>query len=147
MCELNFRRCDAVDVPVLAQLNQQLQIDEGHRLRMQLPELERRMADWLTAGGYESVIFERGGATAGYALYRREAEHVYLKQFFVCRELRRQGVGRQAMQWLSEHVWKESPAVFLDALIHNESGIAFWRAVGFRNYCITMEKRLPPAVQ
>jgi hypothetical protein len=41
-------------------------------------------------------------------------------------------------------VWHESPAVYLDALSNNAAGIAFWRAVGFNDYCITMERRISP---
>jgi GNAT superfamily N-acetyltransferase len=141
MHELTHRRGTAADVPLLAAMNQQLQIDEEHSRRMQLPELEVRMAGWLATGGYEAVIFEREGRPAGYALFRRESEpeHVYLKQFFVCRDCRRQGIGRAALEWLVAQAWQDRPAVYLDALANNERGIAFWRAVGFRDYSITME--------
>jgi GNAT superfamily N-acetyltransferase len=141
MHDLTFRSGTAADVPLLAELNRQLQIDESHSRRMQVPELEERMAGWLASGGYEAVIIERENLPSGYALFRRESdrEHVYLKQFFVCRDCRRQGIRRQAIEWLRAHAWHDSPAIYLDALVNNERGIAFWRAVGFRDYCITME--------
>jgi GNAT superfamily N-acetyltransferase len=141
MPDLTFRLGKAADVPLLAELNQQLQIDESHSRRMQRPELERRMAEWLETGGYEAVIFERDDRPAGYALFRRESapEHVYLKQFFVCRDCRRQGIGRRAMEWLAAHAWRDAPAIYLDVLVNNDRGIAFWQAVGFRGYSITME--------
>ena len=141
MHNLTFRSGVAADVPLLAELNQQLQIDESHSRRMELPELEERMGRWLASGGYEAVLVEGENRPVGYALFRRESdpEHVYLKQFFVCRDCRRQGIGRQAIEWLRAHVWHDSPAIYLDALVNNDRGIAFWRAVGFRDYCITME--------
>jgi ribosomal protein S18 acetylase RimI-like enzyme len=141
MSDLTFRRGNAADVRLLAKLNQQLQIDESHSRRMQRPELERRMAEWLETGGYEAVIFERGDRPAGYVLFRHESvpEHVHLKQFFVCRDCRRQGIGRRAMEWLSAHAWRDAPAIYLDVLVNNDRGIAFWQAVGFRSYSITME--------
>jgi GNAT superfamily N-acetyltransferase len=144
MHDLTFRGGEFADVPLLAELNQQLQIDEAHRRRMERPELEVRMAGWLDTGGYEAVIFERDGRPAGYALFRRESdpEHVYLKQFFVCRDCRRQGIGRQAIEWLSRHAWQDVPAVYLDVLVGNDRGVAFWQAVGFCDYCITMELKL-----
>ncbi|HEY4235283.1 MAG TPA: GNAT family N-acetyltransferase [Lacipirellulaceae bacterium] len=147
MHKLSFRQGTSADVPLLAELNQQLQIDESHSRLMQLAELMPRMAEWLATGGYEAVIFERDGHVAGYALFRRERdpEHVYLKQFFVCRECRRQAIGREAMTWLSRHAWQDVPAVYLDVLVNNERGIAFWRAAGFRDYAITMEIRLANA--
>ena len=39
-------------------------------------------------------------------------------------------------QWLAAEV-------YLDALVKNVSGLAFWRAIGFTDYCITMERHLP----
>jgi GNAT superfamily N-acetyltransferase len=141
MHDLTFRSGTVVDVRLLAELNQQLQIDELHSRRMQLPEIEERMAGWLASGGYEAVVIECENRPVGYALFRREPdpEHVYLKQFFVCRDCRRLGIGRQAIKWLRQHVWHDSPAIYLDALVNNDRGIAFWRSVGFRDYCITME--------
>jgi GNAT superfamily N-acetyltransferase len=140
MAELTFRKAVAADMPSLAELNRQLQIDEQHRLRMELSELIPRMARWCNEEGYEAMVFERDGRTAGYALYRREPEHFYLKQFFVCRDMRGQGVGRQAIEWLAANVWHAAPAVYLDVLVHNQPGIAFWRAMGFADYCMTMER-------
>ena len=142
MPALSFRRATATDVPQVAALNQQLQVDEAHRNRMELSRLEPRTARWLQQEGYEAILFERDGETAGYALYRREEDRFYLKQFFVCRECRRQGVGGAAMDWLIKNVWHELPAVYLDVLVTNAAGIAFWRAVGFEDYCITMERKL-----
>jgi len=97
------------------------------------------MASWLTDEGYQAALFEQNGKVAGYALFRRETEHVYLRQFFVCRDVRRIGLGRQAIEWLSQNVWSDAPRVRVDVLINNQSGIAFWRAAGFCDYCLTLE--------
>jgi GNAT superfamily N-acetyltransferase len=144
MSELAFRKAAAPDMPLLAELNQQLQIDEEHRNRMTLAELVPRMTEWCTSGEYDAVLFERDGATVGYALYRREPDFFYLKQFFVCRELRRQGIGRRAIAWLAANAWQAAPAVYLDVLVHNQLGVDFWREMGFTDYCVTMEMRLSP---
>lgn len=141
---MKYRRATLDDVGVLAQLNQQLIRDEGHRNRMTLPELEERMTGWL-AGDYEAVLLEREGRPVGYALFRREPESVYLRQFFVAPECRRQGIGREALKWLSEDVWAGAQRVRIDVLVGNEAGVAFWRAVGFRDYCITMERAIGEA--
>ena len=138
---LNCLNATLVDVSLLAALNQQLQIDESHRLRMEIPELERRITGWLLDEGYEAALFEQDGETAGYALFRREPDFVYLKQFFICRQFRRQGLGRQAVEWLLRHKWHNEPRVRLDVLVNNERGVAFWRAVGFQDYCLTMERQ------
>jgi GNAT superfamily N-acetyltransferase len=136
---MKFRAATLADAPTLAELNRQLIRDEGHRNRMTLPELEERMARWL-AGEYRAVLFLDGGRVVGYALFRFDPEFVYLRQFFVRPEDRRRGVGRAAIAWLRENAWRGAGRVRLDVLVGNHTGIAFWRAVGFRDYCLTLER-------
>jgi GNAT superfamily N-acetyltransferase len=136
--EVEYRRAELADVHVLAAMNRQLIRDEGHCNRMTEAELAARMADWL-AGEYESVLFLEGGEALGYALYRREPDHVYLRQFFIRPESRRQGAGRAAFAWLREHAWGSETRIRLDVLVGNASGRAFWQSVGFAEYCLTME--------
>lgn len=138
---LHFRRATLADVPLLAGLNRQLQDDERHRNIMDVADIEPRMRTWL-AGDYEADLFERDGAAVGYAIYQRKEDFIYLKQFFVCRDARRQGIGRTAIDWLCANRWQAFPRVFLDALVQNDAGLAFWRAVGFTDYCITMEREV-----
>ena len=126
---------------MLAQMNEQLIRDEGHRSRMTRHDLEPRMSQWL-AEGYSAVLFEAGERVAGYALYREEAEWVYLKQFFVTSEYRREGIGRSAIQWLTKHPWKGQARIRLDVLVGNAVAIAFWRSLGFEDYYFTMEMDL-----
>jgi GNAT superfamily N-acetyltransferase len=135
---MNYRFATRDDAPLLASLNQQLIQDEGHANPMTLAELERRMAGWLD-GDYQAVLFSHQGHAAGYALFRPTPEYVYLRHFFVCRHHRRQGIGRAAITWLRNQVWAGAARIRLDVLAHNTTGIAFWRAVGFRDYCLTLE--------
>ena len=139
---MEFRAATPADAPALAALNQQLIRDEGHRSRMTLVELEERMAEWLT-GEYRGVLFADGERVVGYALFRFDPDFVYLRQFFVCPEDRRRGIGRSAITWLREHAWRGTARVRLDVLVGNPIGAAFWRAVGFREYCITLEWESP----
>ncbi|HJZ60219.1 MAG TPA: GNAT family N-acetyltransferase [Gemmataceae bacterium] len=144
---MEYRFATAADVPALAAMNWQLIRDEGHRNRMTLPELESRMAEWI-AGEYRAVLFEDTREAVGYALFRPEPEYVYLRQLFVRPEHRRRGVGRDALAWLRRHAWADAPRVRIDVLVGNAGAFAFWRAVGFRDYCLTMEwecnAELPP---
>ena len=135
---MNYRNATPADAVVLAAINRQLITDEGHRNAMTLPELEARMAGWLN-GEYRAVLFEEGDEAVGYALFRREPEYVYLRQLFVRSEHRRRGVARTALVWLREHVWPDAPRVRIDVLVGNAGAIGFWHAVGFRDYCLTME--------
>jgi GNAT superfamily N-acetyltransferase len=134
---MEYRRATVADAPALAAMNWQLIRDEGHRNPMTVAELTARMAGWLGAE-YEATLFEDGGQVVGYALYRRETEHTYVRQFFVQPGYRRRGVGRVALGWLWQHAWDRG-RVRVDVLVGNAGGIAFWRTVGFTDYCLTLE--------
>lgn len=136
---MNFRRANLNDCSLLAELNHQLLQDEGHRNRtMSIPELEQRMKGWL-ASEYAAVIFEDSGEVVAYALYREQQEEIYLRQLFVVRHQRRRGFGRNAIEILHTKVWSVNKRLTVDGLAHNTAAIAFWRAVGYKDYCLTLE--------
>jgi hypothetical protein len=43
------------------------------------------------------------------------------------------------LTWLAAHIWA-GQRLRLDVLTGNAAGIAFWRAVGFQDYCLTLER-------
>jgi ribosomal protein S18 acetylase RimI-like enzyme len=136
---MQYRLASADDAAVLAQMNHRLIRDEGHRNPMSDAELLARMRGWL-AGEYQAILFEGDAGPAGYVLFRTEPDHVYIRQFFVEPERRRQGVGQAAIEHLVKHVWRHRPRLRLDVLVDNSAAIAFWRALGFADYCITLER-------
>ncbi len=138
---MRYRFAAVADVNLLAVMDHQLIRDEGHRNTMSVPEIEERMSKWLQ-GEYQAILFEDDLGAAGYALFKREPEWVYLRQFFVLPERRRTGVGTAAVIWLAANAWKDAPRIRLDILANNPAGAAFWRSLGFLDYCITMEKSL-----
>jgi GNAT superfamily N-acetyltransferase len=136
---MNCRFATVHDARLLAAMNYQLIRDEGHRNTMSLDQLEERMTEWLQ-GAYQAVLFEEESESAGYALFRQELEWIHLRQFFVRAEFRRQGIGTAAMQWLFQNPWKDALRIRLEVLIGNTKAAAFWRSLGFAEYCVTMEK-------
>jgi ribosomal protein S18 acetylase RimI-like enzyme len=130
------------DVPLLARMNRQLVEDEGHRNRLQTDSwLEKRMRGFLT-GEYRAVMFELDGRTVAYVLYTDRTEHadtVYLRQIFVDRTCRRQGVGREVMRILLEEIWPADKRITVGVLEDNKVAIAFYKSVGFRSYSIELE--------
>ena len=141
---MTFRSGTMDDSPLLAQLNQQLIQDEGHRNRMTLTELERRMRGWLT-NEYRAVLYEDGGEVVAYALFRQQEQEIYLRQLFVVPDRRRQGIGRRAVEILRSQVWPKTKRLTADVLVTNHSALAFWRAVGYQDYALTLEI-MPEAV-
>jgi GNAT superfamily N-acetyltransferase len=143
MNDLEYRFAIQGDVLLLAEMNQQLIRDEGHRNKMTLPQLQERVSGWLQ-GEYTAVIFSKGQETVGYALYRQDPEWIYLRQLFVKAEMRRKGVGQEVISWLKKNTWKEAKIIRVEVLVGNPEGVSFWKAVGFRDYCITMEMKNCP---
>ena len=92
---MRYRLATLGDPPTLARLNQQLVEDEGHRNRCKpYSWLEDRMRSFLQ-GGYRAVLFEDSGQVVAYALHIDDSEQpdtVCLRQFFLCRARRRQGM-------------------------------------------------------
>ena len=135
---MTFRRANLDDCALLAELNHQLIHDEGHRNKMTVPELEQRMKGWL-ASEYAAVIFEDCEEVISYALYREQPEEIYLRQLFVARNRRRQGIGRQAFEILRSIIWPANKRLTVEVLVKNEAAVAFWRAVGCKDYSLKLE--------
>jgi GNAT superfamily N-acetyltransferase len=146
---MQYRHATDEDLDLLAGWNRQLIEDEGHRNAMDERLLRARMAGWLE-GEYKAVIFLEAGGTQGagtgrapepvaYALYCPGEESLYLRQFFVRRDRRREGLGRRAIELLRREIWPPDRRLTVDVLAANHSAVAFWRAVGYRDYSITLE--------
>jgi predicted acetyltransferase len=135
---MTFRRATSNDRALLAKLNHQLIRDEGHRNAMTVRELEERMKGWV-ASDYMAVIFVEGNAVVAYALFREEAREIYLRQLFVVRNRRRQGIGREAIKILRTKIWPKDKRLTVDVLVKNESAVAFWRAMGYADYSLMLE--------
>jgi ribosomal protein S18 acetylase RimI-like enzyme len=130
------------DVPLLARMNRLLVDEEGHRNRFRSDSwLEKRMRGFLT-GEYRAVLFELDGRTVAYVLYTDRTEHtdtIYLRQIYVDRRCRRQGVGREVMRILLEEIWPADKRITVGVLQDNRTAIAFYQAIGFRPYAMEME--------
>ena len=136
---MNYRTATLADIETLAELNHQLIADEGADNPRSVAQLAERMAEWLE-GRYRAVLFEEGGAPVAYALYRDDGESIYLRQFFVTRERRRTGVGRDAITRLVKEVFPSGKRVVVEVLAKNARAMAFWHAMGFVDYFMTLER-------
>lgn len=136
---MNLRAATPADIDTLAELNHQLIADEGADNPMSVRQLAERMAEWLV-GRYRATLFEEDGAPVAYALYRDDGESIYLRQFFVARDRRRTGVGRDAITRLVDEVFPPGKRVVVEVLAKNARAMAFWHAMGFVDYFMTLER-------
>jgi len=126
------------DLDLLAEWNHQLIRDEGHRNAMTVDELRGRMRGWL-GGEYKAVIFGPAADPVAYALYRENATEVYLRQLFVRRDRRSEGIGHSAVDALRSQLWPRHKRLTVEVLTANVRAVEFWRAVGYKDYCLTLE--------
>ena len=59
----------------------------------------------------------------------------------VARNRRRQGLGRRVLEYLRSTVWPKTKRLTVEVLVSNIGGVAFWHAVGYTDYCLTLEIR------
>lgn len=137
---MKWKKTTDADVSLLAHMNRQLREDEAPLAEPLRVDFEQRMRGWL-AGEYSAVLFELDGQPVAYALWRdNEGRGIYLRQFFVVRERRRQGVGRKAIELLVAEVLPPRTEVTLEVLEQNPHGLAFWQAMGFGAYARTLSR-------
>lgn len=138
MMTMEYRVAIESDLDLLAEWNHQLIRDEGHRSPMTVSELRERMTEWL-GGEYRGVIFGTDAEPVAYALYKESATEVYLRQLFVRRSRRREGLGQQAVRILRTQLWPQDKRLTVEVLTANGPALAFWRSVGYEDYCLTLE--------
>jgi GNAT superfamily N-acetyltransferase len=140
---LVLRRATTNDLSLLAQMNKRLIEDEGGTNPMSLTQLESRLRLWLNAD-WRGELFLQGETVVGYAIYRLQRsdfdnrETVYIRHYFIEREYRRSGYGREALAQLKAERFPKNVTVYLEVLIHNSRGRAFWKSLDFEEYSVTM---------
>lgn len=135
---MKYRFGNETDIDLLSEWNRQLIQDEGHRNPMAVAKLKERMRGWLV-GGYEAIIFDIAEKPVAYALYIEKESEIYLRQLFVNRGQRRNGLGRRAVDILRDQIWPRTDRLTVDVLTENIAAVSFWRSVGYKDYCLTLE--------
>jgi len=126
-------------LPASGELNQQLIADENHRNTMNVPELERRMKDWLDEA-YEASCSRRGRSGRLRALPPPTRGDLFCAIFSSSAT----GAGREwgARRWPCRATnLAQAQRLTVSVLTNNESGMSFG-GHGLSDYCLTME--IPP---
>ena len=92
---------------------------------------------WLKTE-YQAVLFSESDPVA-YALYKRHADSIHLRQFFVRRDRRRMRIGHAAVAILRDEIWPKNVRLTVDVLCCNHGAVSFWRSVGYGDYCLSLE--------
>mgnify|MGYP002336005766 CR=1 FL=1 len=64
----------------------------------------------------------------------------YLRQYFIKREYRNQGYGRQGIELLLTERLQAANTITIEVLETNPIGIRFWEKVGFTSYSKAMKR-------
>ena len=133
---MQIQKCTLENVPLLAQMNKRLIEDERSTNPMTVEELEERMRGFISTE-YSAYFFMQDETVVGYALVKDTEKPLYLRQFFIEREYRRQHLGRQAFHLLLDYL--QTDTINIDVLPWNEPGLRFWQSLGFAPTCISMQ--------
>jgi predicted acetyltransferase len=143
---VNARALKEHDIPQVAEWNVQLHEDEGSS-PLSVEAATKRLQRWFEDGTFQGAIFLVDGNSVGYALYehqpvhgdQRAAKSVYVRQFFICRESRREGKGTAAFTTFVREFVPKSANVVLEVKESNPSGQRFWESLAFKPKSVTYE--------
>jgi GNAT superfamily N-acetyltransferase len=164
--KLTMRPAGPDEAPLLARLNRELAEDVDYRRPLPEPEFYLDRMHKLLAEGYKAALFyldesesgqppetckpthsladsPMGGPSgvspevAAYALFIDRGDEIYLRMFYVRRDSRRRGVGREAMRMLIAS-WPRDRVLTVDTFANNAPALAFWHAVGYRDYQVVL---------
>ena len=125
---MQIEECTIKDVPLLAKLNKLFFEEEKSETNLSLPHLEARMSSYLSSH-FGAFLFREGEKIVGYALCDKSKTPVYLRQFYISRDERRKGYGRQAFRLLLDKL--DIQDADIEVYHWNDIGSAFWSSLGF----------------
>lgn len=133
----DYKKADKRDIDILASMNKKLIEDEGHSNPMTINDLAIRMEGFLN-GEYEAYLILHESIPSGYCLFRDDGDYIYVRQLYIERNLRKQELGSSIIKYLRNRCWVNRK-IRVEVLCHNKNGLDFWRRIGFKDYCITMQ--------
>ena len=147
---IQYRRGTLDDIPLIARMNAQLNIEQESRNTMGLPELEARLLEWLSTDR-SVVLLLRDDEVIGYLLYKPTREEyypygpcIYVRQFFIERRMRRRGIGKIAFELIVKEYFEPGIAIILEVLESNPEAKAFWENLGFSIFYTTLRRETSP---
>jgi predicted acetyltransferase len=144
---LTIRKATHDDIDSLTEMNKHLIEDEGSRNPMNFAQLKERMMKMLD-DIWKILVISQDGEEIGYMVYKvtpdeyfPEKSELYIRQYFVKRNHRSNGIGAEAFNKISSEYFPEEAVWTLDVLEVNPKGRRFWEKVGFKPYLTHMKKQ------
>src|SRR5690606_2306743 len=113
------------DILDLVEMNSCLIVDEGHTYRLSQDQLVQRMLAWISDGYVYRIFRTANGEAIGYALWRDQSDHLFLRQFYIKVTFRRRGYGSHIFHSMRNGPWKQWSSVRLDVLDRNDRARKF----------------------
>ena len=129
----------AEDILQIARWNIELHEDEGST-PMTVDDAEVRLRKWFTDDSFHALIISVESRSVGYLLYqlhpptpdiRGSTKSIYIRQFYIIREARRSGYGKNAIDLFTQQFINQNQPLHLDVKITNPGGQKFWESLGF----------------
>ena len=110
------------------------------RERFEFPWFEEDFSLCLRQRNCTGIVAEVGDRVVGFAVYELNRLQLRILNFAVSSEFRKQGVGRQMVNWLSDgpHCHRIKTIV-LDVRETNLGGQLFFRSMGFRAIAVVVD--------
>ena len=127
------------DISQIARWNIELHEDEASTA-MLVDNAEARLRKWYTDDSFQALLISVEGRSVGYLLYqlrpptpdiRGSTESIYIRQFYINRDVRRIGYGKNAIDLFTQQVLNDDQSLHLDVKVTNPGGQKFWESLGF----------------
>ncbi len=148
--EISTQQANDIDLPELASLNIQLQLDEGSKPLSQ-KQAEARLKKWLSEE-YSCYFFLRQGVRIGYILFRPTDSvteghpgGIVVRQFMILPANRREGLGTMAFECFL-NTTARGKNILLDVMVSNPEAHKFWSRFGFKQYSVRYERTVTTRV-
>ena len=143
---MELRTMTAIDIKQVAKWNVQLREDEASK-PLSIEEASERYERWFREDLFQGAIFLIGNQAVGYVLYTnrpmdadiRGTDSVYVRQFFIVREARRQKLGTHAFNLFLKELVPSALRCSLQVRASNLFGQRFRESLGFKQESVAYE--------
>ena len=124
------------DIDLLFSINQQLIIDEDYDRPLTDEKLNERWKQFFTEI-YIDFFIKVENEIVGYSVIHNHQTPKYIRHFYVQKEYRRKGIGKKAFYLILNEL--DVKEIDVDVMYWNQSGLSFWKSLGFHERYIGLD--------